>query len=43
MSTTVETARGFDWKQFLSGQKKQAKADEFITTLKQKSKIEVLI
>jgi len=30
-------------KQFLSGQKKQAKADEFITTLKQKSKIEVLI
>jgi peptidyl-prolyl cis-trans isomerase C len=30
-------------KQFLSGQKKQAKADEFIASLKQKSKIEVLI
>jgi peptidyl-prolyl cis-trans isomerase C len=30
-------------KQFLSGQKKQQKADEFITALKQKSRIEVLI
>jgi len=30
-------------KQFLSNQKKQTKADEFITSLKQKSKIEVLI
>jgi peptidyl-prolyl cis-trans isomerase C len=30
-------------KQFLSGQKKQQKADEFINALKQKSKIEVLI
>ena len=30
-------------KQFISGQKKQAKADEFIASLKQKSKIEVLI
>ena len=30
-------------KQYLSNQKKQAKADEFITALKQKSKIEVLI
>ncbi len=30
-------------KQFLSNQKKQAKADEFIASLKQKSKIEVLI
>jgi peptidyl-prolyl cis-trans isomerase C len=30
-------------KQFLSGQKKQEKADQFITTLKEKSKIEVLV
>jgi peptidyl-prolyl cis-trans isomerase C len=30
-------------KQFLSGQKKQQKADEFITALKQKSRIEVLV
>ncbi|MEO7273640.1 MAG: peptidylprolyl isomerase [Vicinamibacterales bacterium] len=30
-------------KQFLSNQKKQTKADEFIASLKQKSKIEVLI
>jgi peptidyl-prolyl cis-trans isomerase C len=30
-------------KQFLSGQKKQEKADQFITGLKEKSKIEVLV
>ncbi len=30
-------------KQFLSGQKKQEKADQFITSLKEKSKIEVLV
>ncbi len=30
-------------KQFLSGQKKQEKADAFIASLKQKSKIEVLM
>ena len=30
-------------KQFLSGQKKQEKADAFIASLKQKSKIEVLV
>jgi hypothetical protein len=30
-------------KQFLTEQKKQQKADEFIAALKQKSKIEVLV
>ena len=42
-ATVSLTEVGERVKQFLSNQKKQARADEFITTLKQKSKIEVLI